>query len=72
MSPALVFSRRENLEGGMPMKRFLGSSLIVLTFLALVLSPLAAEERLNLPLENSPSLGPENAPVLMVEFIDFQ
>ena len=54
------------------MKRFLGSSLIVLTFLALVLSPLAAEERLNLPLENSPSLGPENAPVLMVEFIDFQ
>ena len=32
----------------------------------------AAEKRVTVPLGDSPSLGPENAPVTIVEFIDFE
>ena len=31
-----------------------------------------AEKRFQIPLENSPSIGPADAPVTMVEFLDFQ
>jgi hypothetical protein len=31
-----------------------------------------AAERYTVPLENSPQLGPQNAPVTIIEFIDFQ
>lgn len=34
--------------------------------------PVVAEQRVAIPLENSPTLGPENAPVTIFEFIDFQ
>jgi len=30
------------------------------------------EKRYQIPLENSPSIGPADAPVTMFEFIDFQ
>ena len=30
------------------------------------------EKRYQIPLENSPSIGPADAPVTMVEFLDFQ
>jgi len=30
------------------------------------------EKRYQIPLENSPSIGPANAPVTMFEFLDFQ
>jgi hypothetical protein len=33
---------------------------------------LSAEKRVAIPLGDSPSMGPENAPVTIVEFIDFQ
>lgn len=33
---------------------------------------LAADKRVNVPIGGSPSMGPENAPVTIVEFIDFQ
>ena len=32
----------------------------------------AAEKRYQIPLENSPSIGPADAPVTIVEFLDFQ
>lgn len=32
----------------------------------------AADKRVSVPIGGSPSLGPENAPVTIVEFIDFQ
>jgi protein-disulfide isomerase len=55
------------------MKRF--TLLVLLAALAL---PVAAgaqgvdEKRYQIPLENSPSVGPADAPVTMVEFLDFQ
>jgi protein-disulfide isomerase len=32
----------------------------------------AADKRVTVPIGGSPSVGPENAPVTIVEFIDFQ
>jgi len=32
----------------------------------------AAEDRYSVPLADSPSLGPENAPVTIIEFLDYQ
>jgi hypothetical protein len=40
--------------------------------LALSLSGIAADQRYSVPLLDSPSLGPENAPVTIIEFLDFQ
>ncbi len=33
---------------------------------------LAAEQRFSVPLGDSPATGPANAPVTIIEFIDFQ
>ena len=44
----------------------------ILLILLLFTVPAFAEQRATIPLENSPSLGPENAPVTMFEFNDFQ
>ncbi len=32
----------------------------------------AADKRVSVPIGDSPSIGPENAPVTIFEFIDFQ
>jgi len=32
----------------------------------------AGEQRYNIPVENSPVIGSENAPVTIIEFIDYQ
>jgi hypothetical protein len=45
---------------------------LALLFFLLPVAASPEEKRFNIPLENSPSLGPENAPVTIVEFIDFQ
>jgi hypothetical protein len=45
---------------------------IVTMLLVIAGTAFSAEQRIPVPLENSPSLGPENAPVTIVEFIDFQ
>ncbi len=47
---------------------------ILLWMVALMLAwPVwAAGERVEVPLGDSPTLGPQNAPVTMIEFIDFQ
>jgi hypothetical protein len=47
---------------------------LTMTMFALLFSALAysAEKRITVPIGDSPSMGPENAPVTIVEFIDFQ
>ena len=37
-----------------------------------VTSSFAAEQRFTVPIGDSPSTGPENAQVTMIEFLDFQ
>jgi len=44
----------------------------VLLILLLCTIPVHAGQRVNIPPENSPTLGPDNAPVTIFEFIDFQ
>lgn len=45
---------------------------IIALFLLIVSTAFSADKRVSIPLGNAPSLGPENAPVTIVEFIDFQ
>ncbi len=47
-------------------------AVILLLPMLIVASLGAAGDRIPIPLENSPVLGPENAPVTIIEFIDFQ
>ncbi|MGB9710896.1 MAG: hypothetical protein ACPLZA_05335 [Thermodesulfovibrio sp.] len=46
--------------------------LLILLVLSILSSSFAAEKRYSLPLEESPYIGYENAPVTIVEFIDYQ
>ena len=47
--------------------------LILLFAVVLIAFPVAAEEkRFTVPLDDSPTLGPPDAPVTIVEFLDFQ
>lgn len=52
----------------MNLKNFL---LICFVFL-FVANSFSAEKRYSLPIDNSPYLGSEKAPVTIVEFIDYQ
>jgi hypothetical protein len=64
---AVPFSRRTE------MKR-----LTLLLLIAVLAAPAVAEaqgteeKRYQIPLENSPSIGPADAPVTVFEFLDFQ
>ena len=44
----------------------------VLALPALAVAQGTEEKRYQIPLENSPSIGPADAPVTMFEFLDFQ
>ena len=46
--------------------------IVVLIALVITSAAFAEEKRFTVPLDNSPAMGPENAPVTIVEFIDFQ
>ena len=47
--------------------------LLVFCMLVLVsMGAVAAEKRTSVAIGNSPSMGPENAPVTIIEFVDFQ
>lgn len=43
-----------------------------LVFLLIIAIPSLAEERYTISIESSPSYGPENAPVTIIEFLDYQ
>jgi hypothetical protein len=47
----------------------IGFILLVLIFSSLAI---AAEKRHNVPLGDSPQLGPKDAPITIIEFLDFQ
>ncbi len=51
------------------MKRLLLCFLIVILAACLAI---AEEKRFSVPLEDSPSFGPADAPVTMIEFVDYQ
>jgi len=56
--------------GGFPMCRKL---LLAFLFVFFLFSPgYAAEERYSIPIDNCPILGPENAQITIIEFLDFQ
>jgi hypothetical protein len=55
-------------EGGKAMKRLLFSLFLATLWVSVV----QAENRVQVPLGDSPTLGPADAPVTMIEFIDFQ
>jgi len=54
------------------MRNFKSALLIVFILIISTTSSLAAEQRYNLPVENSPFIGNANAPVTIIEFIDYQ
>jgi len=50
------------------MKRFIFILLVTL----ITMSAFAEEKRISVPIGDSPSAGPVNAPVTIIEFLDFQ
>lgn len=47
-------------------------SMLVMAFFLLAVSVPAEEKRYPVPLGDSPTVGPSDAPVTIVEFLDFQ
>jgi len=52
--------------------RPLRMTIMITLLLLLSVQAGAADKRVTVPIGDSPSMGPENAPVTIVEFIDFQ
>ena len=50
------------------MKKFLSCLFVLL----LVGTAFAEEKKIDIPIGNSPTFGPADAPVTIIEFIDFQ
>ncbi|MEK6582858.1 MAG: hypothetical protein AABZ25_10805 [Nitrospirota bacterium] len=46
--------------------------LILFIFLIISVSAYAEDKRYSVPIENSPSYGTSDAPVTIIEFLDFQ
>ena len=51
------------------MKKATGALIIIMLFATMVA---AVEERFDIDIGGSPFLGPKDAPITMIEFIDFQ
>ncbi len=45
---------------------------LLFIFFSLISDLSAADIRYNIPIDDSPSLGPKNAPVTVIEFLDYQ
>ncbi len=58
------------LKGGK--KRIMKKLMVCCIALLLVSTAYAQEKRFTVPLEDSPSHGPAEAPVTMIEFVDYQ
>jgi len=56
----------------LPNKLFIQKVVITIVILLSSSMVCAEEKRYNVPLGNSPMLGPENAPITIIEFLDFQ
>lgn len=52
--------------------RSLRLTIIIALLLLLSVPAGAADKRVNVPIGGSPSMGPDNAQVTIIEFIDFQ
>ena len=49
------------------------NTLRILTLLLLIAgTAYSADKRVSVPIGDSPTMGPENAPITIIEFIDFQ
>jgi len=48
------------------------ASIVAVMIVMIGVHAVAADKRTNVPIGDSPSLGPANAPVTIIEFIDFQ
>ena len=46
--------------------------LYVITFFIFAYPVYSSDKRFDVPLDDSPSLGPDNAPVTIIEFLDYQ
>jgi hypothetical protein len=46
--------------------------LLICVFVLLLFGIAHAEEKTDVPIGDSPSLGPTDAPVTIIEFVDFQ
>lgn len=46
--------------------------LLCIAFLLLGIMAQAADQKTDIPIGNSPTMGPADAPVTIIEFIDFQ
>lgn len=60
--------RRDHARGECYMRK-----LVFIMMVALIsVSAFAEDKRFSVPIGDSPSTGPENAPVTIIEFLDFQ
>lgn len=76
----IIPSHSNNLTGGkgesgnrLPFLRGTMKRILICVFVLLLFGAAFAEEkRIEVPVGDSPAVGPEDAPVTIIEFIDFQ
>ena len=64
----VITRRSDNARGELYMRKLIFIMLVTL----IAVSAFADEKRFSVPIGDSPSTGPANAPVTIIEFLDFQ